>query len=72
MATKTLRYSLEQFENIIFNGFDYQIPDETMETISNLAMQVGSPNYDRTPIFKKRENPMKVEPTMTVQKDSSK
>jgi hypothetical protein len=72
MATKTLRYSLEQFENIIFNGFDYQIPDETMETISNLAMQVGSPNYDRTPIFKKRENPMKVEPTMTVQKDSGK
>jgi hypothetical protein len=43
-----------------------------METISNLAMQVGSPNYDRTPIFKKRENPMKVEPTMTVQKDSGK
>jgi hypothetical protein len=72
MATKTLRYSLEQFENIIFNGFDYQIPDETMETISNLAIQVGSPNYDRTPIFKKRENPMKVEPTMTVQKDSGK
>jgi hypothetical protein len=35
-------------------------------------MQVGSPNYDRTPIFKKRENPMKVEPTMTVQKDSGK
>jgi len=72
MATKTLRYSLEQFENIIFNGFDYQIPEETMEIISNLAMQVGSPNYDRTPVFKKRENPMKVEPTATVQKDGGK
>jgi len=69
MATKTLRYSLEQIENIVFNGFDYQIPDSIMETISNLAMQVGSPNYDRTPIFKKRENPMKVEP---VQKDNGK
>jgi hypothetical protein len=72
MATKTLRYSLEQFENIIFNGFDYRIPDETMEIISNLAMQVGSPNYDRTPIFKKRDNPMKIEPTSTVQKDTGK
>lgn len=73
MATKTLRYNLEQFENIIFNGFDYQIPEETMEIISNLAMQVGSPNYDKTPVFKKRENPMKVEPaTSAVQKDSGK
>jgi hypothetical protein len=72
MATKTLRYSLEQIENIIFNGFNYQIPDETMEIISNLAMQVGSPNYDKTPIFKKRENPMKVEPASTVQKDTGK
>jgi hypothetical protein len=73
MATKTLRYSLEQFENIIFNGFDYQIPDETMEIISNLAIQVGSPNYDKTPIFKKRENPMKVEPIIAAdQRDSGK
>lgn len=72
MATKTLRYSLEQIENIIFNGFDYQIPEETMETISNLALQVGSPNYDRTPIFKKRENPMKVDPAVAPQKDYGK
>jgi len=72
MATKTLRYSLEQFENIIFNGFDYQVPDETIQIISNLAMQVGSPNYDRTPVFKKRENLMKAVPIATVQKDSGK
>ena len=72
MATKTLRYSLEQIENIIFNGFDYQIPENTMETISNLAMQVGSPNYDRTPIFKKRENPMKAEPASSSQRDGGK
>jgi hypothetical protein len=72
MATKTLRYSLEQIENIIFNGFDYQIPEATMEIISNLAMQVGSPNYDKTPIFKKRENPMKVDPASLPQKDGGK
>lgn len=57
MATKTLiRYPLEQVEDLIFRGFDLRIPDHTMEVISNLAMQVGSPTYDRTPVFKKREN----------------
>jgi len=65
MATKTVRYSLEQVENIIFNGFDFCIPEKTMEIISNISLQVGSPNYDRTPVFKKRENPMKVEPTVS-------
>jgi len=65
MATKTLRYTLEQIENIIFNGFDYQIPNETIDIISNLSMQVGSPSYDKTPIFKKQDNPMKVEPVIT-------
>ena len=69
MATKTLRYSLEQIENIIFNGFDYQIPESTMEIISNLAMQVGSPNYDKTPVFKKRENPMKNDTAVLPQKE---
>ena len=63
MTTKTLRYTLEQIEDIIFKGFDYQVSEEVMEKISNLAMQVGSPDYVRTPVFKKRDNPMKVEPT---------
>ena len=63
MAVVTLRYTLEQIEDIIFKGFDYQIPDDVIEKISNLAMQVGSPDYVKTPIFKKRDNPMKVEPS---------
>jgi hypothetical protein len=66
MATKSLIYSLEKIEDIIFSGFDYQIPEEIIEKISNLAMEVGSPDYIRTPIFKKRENPMKVEPISAV------
>ena len=65
MTTVALRYSLEHIENIIFRGFDYQIPDDVMEKISNLAMQVGSPDYVKTPIFKKKDNPMKVEPEKT-------
>lgn len=57
--TTALRYTLEEVENIIFNGFDYQIPDEVIAKISNLAIQVGSPDYVKTPVFKKRENPLK-------------
>lgn len=62
MTSVTLRYTLEQIEDIVFRGFDYRVPDDVMEKISNLAMQVGSPDYVKTPVFKKRENPMKVDP----------
>lgn len=50
-----LKYTLNDVNNIIFQGFDYKIPNETLEIISLLAMQVGSPDYVKTPIFKKRE-----------------
>ena len=62
MATKTIRYTLDNINSILFNGFEYKLPDETLEIISNLALQVGSPDYVKTPVFKKRENPMKTEP----------
>lgn len=65
MTSVTLRYTLEQIEDIVFKGFDYRVPDDVMEKISNLAMQVGSPDYVKTPVFKKRENPMKVDPEST-------
>ena len=59
MTATMLRYKLEQIEDIIFNGFDYQLPDDVVEKISSLSMQVGSPDYIKTPVFKKRENPIK-------------
>ena len=58
MAAK-LRYTLNDFNNIIFNGFNYELPAETIRIISELALEVGSPDYVKTPIFQKRENPMK-------------
>ena len=64
MATKAMRYTLENINSILFNGFEYNLPENTLETISNLALQVGSPDYVKTPVFKKRENPMKVEPVV--------
>ena len=55
MAIK-LKYSLNDFNNIIFNGFNYKLPSETINIISELALEVGSPDYVKTPIFQKREN----------------
>jgi len=71
MATKTLRYTLEDFENITFGGFYYVIEDKVLETISNLAMEVGSPDYVRTPVFPKRENPLKAAPTTSSSSSST-
>lgn len=69
MTAVTLRYTLEEIEDIVFKGFDYRISDDVMEKISNLAMQVGSPDYVKTPVFKKRDNPMKVEPESPLAKE---
>jgi hypothetical protein len=66
MATKTMRYTLENINSILFDGFGYQLPEKTLEIISELSLQVGSPDYIKTPVFQKRENPMKVD---TASKD---
>lgn len=70
MTSKIIRYTLEQIEDIMFKGFDYQVPDEVIEKISDLTIKVGSPDYVKTPVFKKRENPMKVDPLAVVSKDN--
>jgi predicted transcriptional regulator len=51
-----MKYSLKDFKNIIFDGFDYNLPEETIQLISQLSLEVGSPSYIKTPIFQKREN----------------
>lgn len=63
MSLKYTTYTLDEINHILFQGFDYKIPDATMEIISMLSMQVGAPDYVKTPVFQKRENPMKVEPS---------
>ena len=61
---KTLRhiYTLEKINEILYQGFEYTLPDKTLEIISKISLEVGSPDYIKTPVFQKRENPMKVEP----------
>jgi len=51
----TIKYSLQDFTNISFVGFNFVVPENTMTLISKLAMEVGSPTYIKTPIFQKRD-----------------
>lgn len=52
-------YSLKDFLDINFDGFNYSLPDEIVQTISGLSLEVGSPSYIKTPVFRKRENHLK-------------
>jgi len=60
MTTKTMKYSLENFNSIQLNGFKFDFPDHTLKLISELALEVGSPNYVKTPTFQKKVNPLKL------------
>lgn len=55
-AVANMRYTLENFNQIIFNGFNYNLDPEIVDTISKLSLQVGSPDYVKTPVFVKRDN----------------
>jgi hypothetical protein len=58
--TMTMRYTLKDFTDITFNGFDIKLPEETLVIITELSQQVGSPTYVKTPTFHKRENILKM------------
>ena len=55
-----MRYNLTDFHNITFNGFDIKLPEESLSIISEIAQQVGSPTYIRTPIFAKKEKSKRI------------
>lgn len=69
MTVNMKKYTLEEFNNISFVGFKFDFPESTLKIISELALEVGSPNYVKTPIFQKRQNPLKPE---LVSKEDSK
>ena len=48
-------YSHQDFQNIIFDGFQFSLPEETIGLINELASKVGAPTYIKTPVFKKKE-----------------
>jgi hypothetical protein len=49
-------YNLEFYSNKAFEGFEFTVPQETMDIISKLAREVGSPTYVKTPVFHTRTN----------------
>jgi hypothetical protein len=53
------QYTLEDFNNITFDGFDYSIPQEIIDIINNISEQVGAPSYNKTPNFQKNEHQSK-------------
>lgn len=51
-----LKYTLKDFSNIAFAGFNIQLPNETIALINQLSSEVSSPSYIKTPVFQKKES----------------
>tara|TARA_Y100000389_G_scaffold202360_1_gene247401 strand:+ start:61 stop:1050 length:990 start_codon:yes stop_codon:yes gene_type:complete len=57
MASMITRYHLSEFNDIIYEGFSYELSQEVLTMIQSLADKVGAPEYVKTPQFSKREKP---------------
>uniref|UniRef100_A0A6C0BVU0 MIF4G domain-containing protein n=1 Tax=viral metagenome TaxID=1070528 RepID=A0A6C0BVU0_9ZZZZ len=55
-AKAVYKYPMDVIDGFIFNGFDYVLPEMAKNIINRLAEKVGSPDYIKTPIFKKRKD----------------
>ena len=56
MLTSSKQYSLDYIKNIIFNDdsiMSFKLPQDVIDIINNIANEVGSPQYVKTPIFTK-------------------
>lgn len=51
-----MTYQLRDYTDITFDGFNFTLPEETIQIISSLSLEVGSPSYIKTPVFRKRES----------------
>jgi len=49
-------YSIEDFNDIAEDGFDYELPMDAINLINKLSDMVGAPTYQRTPIFARNSN----------------
>lgn len=53
------KYSLEDYRSLIFdNKINYIVPESILKIISELSLQVGSPQYIKTPAFKNNAKPV--------------
>jgi hypothetical protein len=53
--TTTFKYSINDINNISYQGFNYEVPENVMDLIRYLSGQVGFTGSLRSPIFKKRD-----------------
>ena len=54
-----IKHTLDDFSNMIFNGFTYTLDPDVIAIIQGLAEQVGAPEYVRTPQFQKNSDSQK-------------
>lgn len=54
-TNSNMKYSLNKFQETIFYGFEFTIPDRTVALINELASQVGSQTFVRNTVFSKKE-----------------
>ena len=66
----TMKYTLQHFNDITLNGFKFDFPEDTLKIISEIALEVGSPNYVKTPVFQKRINPLKQESSLPIENEN--
>lgn len=50
-----IKYTIEDFNNISSNGFDFMIPEETINIINYLTSQVGSNHLLNNALFQKKQ-----------------
>jgi hypothetical protein len=54
MATQIMTYTIDKIKEVKDCGFDFILSDSTKALIMNLSKLVGSPDYIKTPVFKKK------------------
>jgi|688.fasta_scaffold29402_6 hypothetical protein len=55
MTTQMQKYNLQQVNAILFAGFEYLIPDDTINVFNFLTAQIGSNAFVNSNVFQKRE-----------------
>ena len=55
-TNSNMKYSLTKFQETVFYGFEFTIPDSTVALINELASQVGSQTFVRNIVFQKKEH----------------
>ena len=57
MATHhSYNYTLNNFKEIKLDGFEFELPPDTLQLINKILKHVGNPSYVKTPVFVKKSD----------------